>query len=102
MTVVDDEGAEVTVTDASRILALDVSGTLAATVFALGLGDRVVGRDSSTGFAEAAELPVVTDGRPRALGGAVLSLAPTVILTDTHARLAATCSPSCAKPASPW
>lgn len=82
-TVVDDEGTEVTVTDASRILALDVSGSLAATVFGLGLGDQVVGRDNSTGFAEAAELPVVTMGGHQLSAEPILELAPTVILTDT-------------------
>lgn len=83
VTVVDDEGTEVTVTDASRILALDVSGSLAATVFGLGLGEQVVGRDSSTGFAEAAELPVVTMGGHQLSAEPILELAPTVILTDT-------------------
>ncbi|KQW08332.1 hemin receptor [Leifsonia sp. Root4] len=83
VTVIDDKGTEVTVTDASRILALDVSGSLAATVFGLGLGEQVVGRDSSTGFAEAAELPVVTMGGHQLSAEPILELAPTVILTDT-------------------
>ncbi|RZU63896.1 iron complex transport system substrate-binding protein [Microterricola gilva] len=83
VTVVDDKGTEVTVTDASRILALDVSGSLAATVFGLGLGEQVVGRDSSTGFAEAAALPVVTMGGHQLSAEPILELAPTVILTDT-------------------
>lgn len=83
VTVTDNKGTEVTVTDASRILALDVSGSLAATVFGLGLGDRVVGRDSSTGFAEAADLPVVTMGGHQLSAEPILELAPTVILTDT-------------------
>ncbi len=38
--VTDAQGTEVTVNDADRILALDVSGTLARTVFELGLGDN--------------------------------------------------------------
>lgn len=83
VTVTDDKGNDVTVTDASRILALDVSGSLAATVFGLGLGDRVVGRDSSTGFAQAADLPVVTMGGHQLSAEPILELAPTVILTDT-------------------
>jgi iron complex transport system substrate-binding protein len=83
VTVTDDDGAEVTVTDASRILPLDITGTIAATVFSLGLGDRVVGRDSSTGFAEAAGLPVVTANGHDLSAEAVLSLEPTVIVTDT-------------------
>lgn len=83
VTVVDDKGTEVTVTDASRILAVDVSGSLAATVFGLGLGDRVVGRDSSTGFAAAAGLPLVTTGGHQLAAEPILELAPTVIITDT-------------------
>lgn len=83
VTLTDDDGTEVTVTDASRILPLDITGTIAATVFSLGLGDRVVGRDSSTGFAEAAGLPVVTANGHELSAEAVLTLQPTVIVTDT-------------------
>ncbi|QTX05801.1 heme/hemin ABC transporter substrate-binding protein [Agromyces archimandritae] len=83
VTVTDASGTEVTVESADRILALDISGTLAATVFALGLGDRVVGRDSSTGFAAAAELPVVTHGGHSLTAEAILSLDPDVVITDT-------------------
>lgn len=82
-TVIDDEGTEVTVTDASRVLALDVAGSLAATVFGLGLGERVVGRDSSTGFAEASALPVVTQGGHNLTAEAILALDPSVVITDT-------------------
>ncbi|MEZ5321992.1 MAG: hypothetical protein R2698_07970 [Microthrixaceae bacterium] len=46
--VTDKSGEQVRITDASRILALDTYGTLATTVYALGLGDRLVGRDIST------------------------------------------------------
>lgn len=83
VTVTDVQGTEVTVTDTSRILALDVYGTLARTVFELGLGDRVVGRDVSTQFAEAAELPLVTRTGHDLSAEAILDLDPTVILTDT-------------------
>ncbi|WP_225732853.1 heme/hemin ABC transporter substrate-binding protein [Pseudoclavibacter sp. CFCC 11306] len=82
-TVTDTQGASVTVTDTSRILALDLYGSLAATVFGLGLGDRVVGRDVSTGFPEAADLPLVTQNGHELNGEAILDLAPTVIVTDT-------------------
>lgn len=83
VTVTDAKGNEVTVEDASRILPLDISGSLAATVFGLGLGDRVVGRDGSTGFAEAAELPVVTHGGHSITAEAILALDPSVVITDT-------------------
>lgn len=82
-TVTDNQGTEVTVTDVSRILALDISGTLSATVFGLGLGGNLVGRDTSTGFPEAAHLPLVTQNGHELNGEAILELQPTVILTDS-------------------
>src|SRR5262245_52022718 len=60
VTTTDFTGEEVTVTDTSRILAVDTYGTLATTVYALGLGDSIVGRDVSTGIPALADLPVVT------------------------------------------
>ncbi len=51
VTVTDSEGREIEITDVDRILPIDISGTIASTVFALGLGDQVVGRDASTVFA---------------------------------------------------
>jgi iron complex transport system substrate-binding protein len=83
VTVTDAQGTKVRVTDASRVLALDVYGTLARTVFELGLGDRVVGRDISTQFDEAADLPLVTHNGHDLAAEAILELDPTVILTDT-------------------
>ncbi|MCW3492854.1 heme/hemin ABC transporter substrate-binding protein [Microbacterium sp. SSM24] len=83
VTVVDAEGHEVEVADASRILPVDISGTIAATVFGLGLGDDVVGRDSSTSFAGTEDLPVVTKSGHTLNAEAILELAPTVMLTDT-------------------
>ncbi|MFF5625145.1 hemin ABC transporter substrate-binding protein [Microbacterium sp. NPDC012755] len=83
VTVTDSEGREVTVTDADRILPIDISGTISSTVFALGLGDRVVGRDSSTDFPGTEELPVVTKSGHTLNAEAILELAPTVVLTDT-------------------
>jgi iron complex transport system substrate-binding protein len=83
VTVTDAQGTEVTVEDASRILALDIYGTLSRTVFELGLGDRVVGRDVSTQFAEAADLPLVTSNGHELNAESILALDPTVVLTDT-------------------
>lgn len=83
VTVTDAQGTEVTVTDVSRVLALDVYGTLSRTVFELGLGDRVVGRDVSSGFAEIADRPLVTAGGHDLSAEAILDLAPTVLVTDT-------------------
>lgn len=81
--VTDNQGTTVTVRDTTRILALDIYGSLAATVYGLGLGDRLVGRDVSTGFPEAKNLPLVTQNGHELNGEAVLELAPTVIITDT-------------------
>jgi iron complex transport system substrate-binding protein len=73
---------EVVVTDASRILPLDIAGSIAATVFALGFGDDVIGRDISTTFPEAAGLPIVTSSGHAISSEAVLALRPTLVITD--------------------
>jgi iron complex transport system substrate-binding protein len=83
VTLTDAQGTQVTVTDTTRILALDIYGTLARTVFELGLGDRLVGRDISTQFKEAAGLPLVTHNGHELNAEAILELNPSVILTDT-------------------
>lgn len=83
VTVTDVQGTKVTVRDTSRILALDVYGSLSRTVFELGLGDRVVGRDVSSGFPEIADRPLVTVSGHDLSAEAILELAPTVIVTDT-------------------
>lgn len=79
-----DPGGEtrVTVADTSRIIALDMAGSLAATVWGLGLGDRLVGRDMSTTFPGTEELPVVTSGAHAVNAESVLNLRPTLVLTD--------------------
>ncbi|SEF12726.1 iron complex transport system substrate-binding protein [Jiangella alba] len=82
VTVESCDGETVVVDDASRILAVDLYGTLAEIVFSLGLGDHVVGRDASTGFPQAADLPLVTPGGHDLNAEAILDLDPTVVLTD--------------------
>lgn len=82
-TTVDSQGTKVTVTSADRILALDRYGSLSATVYGLGLGDRLVGRDQSTGFPAAQHLPLVTSGAHILNAEAILRLHPSVIITDT-------------------
>lgn len=77
-----DGDREVVVDDASRILPLDIAGSIAATVFALGFGDDVVGRDISTTFPEAEGLPVVTSSGHAISSEAVLALRPTIVITD--------------------
>jgi len=73
---------EVVVTDTDRVLALDVSGTLSATVWALGLGDRLVGRDTSTTFPGTEDLPVVTTDGHSLNAESVLKVRPTLVITD--------------------
>jgi iron complex transport system substrate-binding protein len=82
-TVTDAQGTVVTVKDGSRILALDLYGSLSRIVFELGLGDHVVGRDVSSGFPEIADRPLVTENGHDLNAEAILDLAPTVILTDS-------------------
>ncbi|WP_435738180.1 ABC transporter substrate-binding protein [Cellulosimicrobium sp. PMB13] len=82
VTVESVDGRAVEITDVSRIIPVDLYGTLGEIVYSLGLGDNVVGRDLPTGFPEAADVPVVT-GAGHALDvEAVLGLDPSVILTD--------------------
>ncbi|MEE2056086.1 heme/hemin ABC transporter substrate-binding protein [Rhodococcus artemisiae] len=81
-TVRSFDGVDVTVTDASRIVVADRSGTLAQTVFSLGLGDNVVGRSTAI-FPAGEHLPNVTPGGHSLNTEAILALNPTVVLTDT-------------------
>ena len=81
-TVRGADGVETTITDVSRIVAADRSGTLAQTVYALGLGDNLVGR-STPSFPAIEDVPNVTPGGHGLNTEAILDLNPTVVLTDT-------------------
>jgi len=81
-TVTDHGGATVTITDISRLLALDIYGTLANTVVGLGLGENLVGRTASNTSADLSSLPLVTQNGHGLNSEAVLALQPTVVLTD--------------------
>jgi iron complex transport system substrate-binding protein len=80
VTVTSADGRSVTVADVSRIVPLQ--GDLAEIVFDLGLGDNVVGRDISTTFEEASDLPLVTRAHDVS-AESVLSLHPTLVLIDS-------------------
>lgn len=71
-----------TVADTSRVLALDISGALSATVWGLGQGSRLVGRDVSSTFDQVKKLPVVTQDGHSINAEAVLALNPTLVITD--------------------
>lgn len=82
-TVRSFDGVDVTVSDASRIVTADQYGTLTTTVYALGLGDNLVGRDTSAEFPAVAGVPDVTPGGHSLSAEGILALNPTVVLTDT-------------------
>jgi len=81
--VTDANGETVLIDDASRIITL--GGPVTEIVFALGAGDRVVARDSSSSYPEAVlDLPDVGYQRTLSAEG-VLALNPTLILATTEA-----------------
>lgn len=83
VTVRGFDGADVTITDTSRIVAADQYGTLTTTVYALGLGDNLVGRDTSAEFPAVADVTDVTPTGHSLSAEGILALNPTVVLTDT-------------------
>lgn len=72
----------VTVDDTSRVVALDIAGSIAATVWGLGFGETLVGRDVSTTFPGASDLPLITSNGHTVDAEAVLALHPTLFITD--------------------
>jgi len=72
----------VTVTDTSRVIAIDLAGSLAATVWGLGFGDTLIARDQSTTFPGAADLPLATSGGHSVNAEAIIALRPTLVITD--------------------
>ncbi|MFF2373781.1 hemin ABC transporter substrate-binding protein [Streptomyces xiamenensis] len=80
VTVDSADGVEITVDSAEQIIPL--SGSIAEIVYTLGLGERVVGRDVTATFEEAADLPVVTRGH-EVSAESVLSLHPDVVLIES-------------------
>ncbi|GAB3399099.1 hemin ABC transporter substrate-binding protein [Schumannella luteola] len=79
----DTQGEKVTVKNTDRILALDIYGSISRVTFELGLGDKIVGRDISSGFAEIQDRPLVTHNGHDLNAEAILALNPTLIITDT-------------------
>lgn len=77
-----DGDIRVDVASADRIIGLDIAGSIGATLFGLGAGDRVVGRDTSTTLAGAADLPLVTTGGHSINSEAVIALRPDLVITD--------------------
>jgi len=71
-----------TVLSTERVIAMDISGSIAATVAGLGFVDSLVARDISTTFDEVAELPLITSNAHTVNSEAILALRPDLILTD--------------------
>ncbi|WP_229067560.1 hemin ABC transporter substrate-binding protein [Actinoplanes sp. DH11] len=82
VTVDSADKRKVTVRSADRILAVNLYGSLGEIVFSLGLGDRVIGRDTSTTFPSAGKLPLVTPQGHDLSAEAILKLNPTVLIAD--------------------
>ncbi|MEU7516663.1 ABC transporter substrate-binding protein [Streptomyces sp. NPDC042898] len=80
VTVPSADGRTVTVTSTDRIVPL--SGSLNEIVFTLGLGGKVVARDITATFEQAAKLPVVTRAHDVS-AESVLSLRPTIVLAES-------------------
>jgi heme transport system substrate-binding protein len=83
-TVKDKDGRSVTVRSVERIVPLN--GDIAEIVFALGLGDRVVGVDTSALYPprRVASLPKIGYQRTLSAEG-ILSLRPTIVIGSTEA-----------------
>ncbi|MFJ9242964.1 hemin ABC transporter substrate-binding protein [Streptomyces sp. NPDC101776] len=79
VTVGSADGKKVTVRNARRIVPL--SGSLSEIVFTLGLGDRVVARDITATFQQAAKLPLVTRNHDVS-AESLLSLKPDLVLAE--------------------
>lgn len=82
VTLTDEDGVEVTVTDTSRVIPLDIYGTISRTIIALGYGDTIVGRTVSSTEEQLADLPVVTENGHTLNVEAILNLQPTLIVSD--------------------
>lgn len=66
----------------ARILTLDRAGALSRTVWALGMGENLIGRDTASDFPGVKDLPLVTPGGHSINAETVLSLRPGIVLTD--------------------
>lgn len=72
----------ITVKDTSRIVPLSLSGSVGELVHAFGFGESIAGRDISTNFPGAKNIPVVTKSGHSIDAESVLALNPTLIITD--------------------
>ena len=80
--LVDRETVEQSPARDARILTLDRAGALSRAVWALGMGENLIGRDTASDFPGVKDLPLVTPGGHSINAETVLGLRPDIILTD--------------------
>ena len=73
---------EMKVESTDRVVAVDLAGSIAASAWALGFGDTLVGKDQSTTFPGTEEIETVTSGGHTVNAEAVIGLKPDVVITD--------------------
>jgi iron complex transport system substrate-binding protein len=78
----EGDGKDIRVKDTSRVVAFDIAGSITATVWGLGFGETLVGRDVAARFPGTEKLPVVTRDGHSINVEAVLELKPTLVITD--------------------
>lgn len=65
-----------------RIIALDRAGALSRMVWAMGLGDRLIGRDTSSDFPAIADRPLITPTGHSINAESLMALEPDLVITD--------------------
>lgn len=78
----DGEEEQVEIASTDRVVAVDLAGSIAASVWGLGFGDTLVGVDQSTTFAGAEDIDTVTSGGHTVNAEAIIGLDPDVVITD--------------------
>lgn len=82
VTVESADGEKVTVTDTSRIIGIDRPGTITRTIFSLGLGDKLVGRDKTADFPAAQDIPLVVTKAHTLNAEKIIAAQPTLVIVD--------------------
>lgn len=78
----DGSEEQVEITETTRVVSLDIAGSIAATIWALGFSDTVVGVDQSTTFPGTEDIETVTSGGHTVNAEAIIGLDPDVVITD--------------------
>lgn len=78
----DGSEEQVEITETSRVVSLDIAGSIAATIWALGFSETLVGVDQSTTFPGTEDIETVTSGGHTVNAEAIIGLDPDVVITD--------------------